>query len=456
MRHILTVLVSLYTCVVLVLFFCVADQALGHAGRLPASPTLLCLVLLAPFGVVLLTKHCVAPRHPGPLRALAENSAALTPFALVALCALLLSLLPGTYWYEGAKWILLIPYGLCITCSATFLGYFRGVVVVLPLSLLLSNTILAVSVWYDTMHPGTFAPITNRAAGFPGNANFAALVSVMLCAGGLRFGSSVTAGRATTGRVMALCGYTPPAADRHSLLLNLFLLTTTFAVICMTMSRSGLVNFSALIAIFVIYRFCYTHLSARQRAVEVIAYILFTAAALAATVAFTQLSAVSHGNSRLSRFLNNQRVDDGSAGTRLQALSDGITLIEASPFVGHGTGFSRRMSELPHNIYVQQWVNNGLLGVVSYGAFLVCALRTFLRRSARNGVALIIVAIIGGIFSHNILDQRPFLILLGVLLGRSAADRPAGGIALLQAPLHNVPTPPPLPASVWGDRAIAQ
>ncbi len=389
----------------LILFFSVADQALGHEGLLPASPTLLCLFLLAPFGIGLLIQHCARPELPGPLRIIAENSTVLAPFLIVALITIILSALPDAYWAEGGKWILLIPYGLSITASATCLGRYSFMHSALPLAVLLSNILLVLSIWYDTIYPGTFAPITNRAAGFPGNANFAALVSVTLCAGGLYFGNpSLPAQRFNFGSVV----------------INLLILLTTFAVVCMTMSRSGLINFSLLAALFLFYRFSNSAVSPQARALEAFALSIGAIAALSFIVTFSQISTATHGNSRLTRFINNQQVDDGSAGTRLQAVKEGINLIELAPILGHGSGFARTMSELPHNIYIQQWVNNGLFGLIGYLGFLLSALLTFHRRGCRNGVALIAVAAIGGVFSHNILDQRPFLIMLGLLLGGSS------------------------------------
>jgi O-antigen ligase len=136
-------------------------------------------------------------------------------------------------------------------------------------------------------------------------------------------------------------------------------------------------------------------------------------------------SGVHSEKTRLSRLLNNQQVDDGSAGTRLAALHDGLRLIEQAPLLGHGTGFSRTMQELPHNIYVQQWVNNGILGILAYLLFLGAAYSTFSRRGCRNGQVVILVAAVGGIFSHNVLDQRPFLILLGILLAYSYQEQQA-------------------------------
>jgi O-antigen ligase len=423
-RKNLHIVLYVYIIGVLGLFFSVADQALGHLGLLPASPTLLCVILLSPFLVGRLVQHCVEPQTPGPLRVIIENSSVLLPFAVVALTAIFLSLLPGTYWHEGGKWVLLLPYGLCITCCATLLGRCHLLTTILPWAILVSLGLLAGSIWYDSLHPGTFAPITNRAAGFPGNANFAALVAVMLCAGGLQLPPPPNRPLQTI-RINA----SHPLSGVRAAAINLALLITTFAIVCMTMSRSGLINFSVLMVLFLFYRLVRSTLSTKQRTLDLLSLILAALVAVGFALEFSRASSATNTNSRLSRFLKNQQVDDGSAGTRLMAVREAITLIESSPFVGHGTGFARTMSELPHNIYLQQWVNNGLLGILTYAVFLASALLTFLHRGSRNGVALITVAAVGGIFSHNILDQRPFLILLGLLLGLSREDPRARGIS---------------------------
>jgi O-antigen ligase len=420
-----------YTLTALVLFFCVADQALGHAGLLPTSPTLLCLILLSPFCAHLFVQHSVDHRSSGPLECLSRNVSVLGPLGLVALCAIALSALPDTYWAEGGKWVFLIPYGLCIVCAAALAGQRSITDSKLQLAILSSLILMACSLWYDTVHPGTFAPINNRAAGFPGNANFAALVAVMLCAGGLRFGPPADSSHSL--HCVGKPSGTPLASQRcrpriGDLLVNPLLLLLTFSIICMTMSRSGIVSFSVLLATFIFYRLLRSGLSTTQRGMELLLLLVVTLIALMFLFAFTELSSETQGNSRLTRLLNNQRVDDGSAGTRFQAVREGLDLIEASPLLGHGTGFARTMSELPHNIYIQQWVNNGLAGLLLYLGFLLSAYLTFVHRGSRNGVALIIVATVGGIFSHNILDQRPFLILLGLLLGLSQGARRVEGI----------------------------
>ena len=219
----------------------------------------------------------------------------------------------------------------------------------------------------------------------------------------------------------------------------------TFAIIVMTMSRSGLLNFGTLLVTFIFFRYVRSSLPIGSKFKEVSALVICAMIALGFVFTYTELTSASGGNSRLSRLLNNQRVDDGSAGTRLGAIVDCLEHIEAAPIIGHGTGFSRTMSELPHNIYLQQWVNNGILGIVSYIALLVTALATFIQRGCRNGQALIIVAVVGGLFSHNLLDQRPFLMLLGIMLGASVTSQPSRDNLLSLIPLHNAAKQRPLP-----------
>ena len=194
----------------------------------------------------------------------------------------------------------------------------------------------------------------------------------------------------------------------------------------------------------------------RQRIVGASAVLIVAAVMVAMLPLFASLISTNESNNRLTRLLNNKQVDDGSAGTRFAAALDSIRLIEEAPLVGHGTGFSRTMLELPHNLYLMQWVNNGALGVGAYLIFLATAFVTFTVRRCRNGQTLILVTAIASLFSHNLLDQRPFLIIFGVLLTHSLASPPRqDSRRWLQrrrsAPMHDVEQ-----RIVWGDRATDQ
>jgi O-antigen ligase len=402
-RYIADCFIVLYSFAVLGTFFCVADQAMGHKGLLPLNATILCIVLLIPFGAQALIPRPERGRLVVPmLDTVWANRYTVAAFVFVALVALLFSILPGAYWGEGGKWIAVIPYDVFVTIASLAVGLNLSVLKSIPSIVLLSLLLLTGSIWYDQVYPGTFAELSNRAAGFPGNANYAALVANILCAAALNFGDK----RGFPERC-------------HSMLYDVLILLSTFAVITMTMSRSGMVNFCALFGLFIFFRFFRSKASLSQRSREILVLGITSALAAFFLVWFATSGSGDHGNNRLARFMNSKQVDDGSAATRLAAVHDCIDHIERAPWLGYGTGFARTMHELPHNIYLQQWVNNGILGIGSYLVFLGTALFTFTSRKFRNGQAVIIAAAIGGIFSHNIIDQRPFLILVGILLSHS-------------------------------------
>lgn len=405
----------IYGLVALVPFLCVADQALGHLGLLPASATTLCLAMLIPFNVHLFYHHIHSRSLALALRPWRENALPLLAFFSLASFSLIFSTVPHAYWDEGGKWIFLLPYGFIVTLSSLAVGLHEPVVKSLRLYIFLSLVLLGYSLWYDLCHPGTFSEIQNRAAGFSGNANYTALVSVLVCSVGIDFGRSTQHPHhrfefepiSTSARVWSDVG----------------LLFLCFTIVTMTMSRSGLVVFIVLAGSFVVLR-----LFRSQRTTKMLLHCIVAAGVLvfvaisALPFLATEISAGDRNN-RLSRFLNSQQIDDGSAGTRLAAVVDSVRLIEEAPLLGHGTGFSRTMLELPHNLYLQQWVNNGVVGLLNYIALLTTSFLVFLRRGDRNGQVFIAIAAVGSIFSHNVLDQRPFLMLLGILLAASLVDQ---------------------------------
>ena|GEM_PF-3326296 len=324
-----------------------------------------------------------------------DNAPALLAFASIVFCSLVLSVLPDAFWQEDGKWILLITYGFGITVLALFVPTVPVVKPLIPWCIVAALALLLWSLWQDLAVPGTYASLDQRAAGFPGNANFAALVAVMLCAASLDFDRAGKGWR------------------------DLLILSLTALMVIGTMSRSGLVNFSVLLGVYLYFRLLHRGFRVRETlrlgvGLTLAVFLLITLLPLCTgNIAGLQRS------TRLEKFLNNERVDDGSAATRLYAVSDSLRRINESAFVGHGTGYSRTMPHLPHNLYLQQWVNNGIPGLLSFIALLIFSYRTFERRNFRNGQAFIIVTAVGAAFSHNILDQRPFLMLLGILLGSS-------------------------------------
>ncbi len=390
----------IYSVAVLTLFFSVGDIAMGHQGLLPAGATICALVSLLPLAFGELVRALGARRLVhiiGPVR---RNAAPLFCYAAIAFCALTLSLLPGAVWDEGSKWIFLVPYGFAIALLALIAASNTAAAAALPVAGTLALALLLWSINRDLVAPGTFAALNERAAGFSGNANYSALVAVMLCAATLDYDG------------------------RRLLLGDLVVLILSGAIVIISLSRSGLLNFAVVVVGYLGIRFIWHGMSRRDVATLGISLAIVFAAALVSAPLFSEQLAALQQQSRFRRATASQQVDDGSAASRLAAARDALVRINESPILGHGTGYARRMPELPHNLYLQQWVNNGMPGLVSYLAFLVISLWQFASRRFFPGVMLMLVAIVGSFFSHNILDQRPFLILYGMLLGVSTVRCP--------------------------------
>ncbi len=431
----------IYTLILLSVFLSVADQALGHAGLLPVGATALCLLSLVPFTLVVLLQPSGIQHIFHVLR---KNLTPIFFFFAMAILALLLSAHPNAFWNEDGKWILLLPYGVIITILACVMGRFWLRQSVLSAGSLISLCALLSSIITDYFSPGTFAPLGTRAAGFSGNANYSALVAVCICASALSFQSS----RVEYAKSKTMLPRTFIFRQRQSqlpiidIMINTLLFLLTAGCILLTMSRSGAVHLLALYTFFAVYRTYHS----RRKLLSTLTYaILIPSIITSLAFYFVKTSSNStlfRENTRLVRFINHQQVDDGSASSRLQALLDSLHLIEQAPIIGHGTGYARTMKELPHNLYLQQWVNNGVLGVLFYVGFLVSLFITFSFRAYPAGQALTIVAITGSIFSHNLLDQRPFLILIGLALGYSLQNLAVIDIGLLRPQRDTEPASP--------------
>jgi O-antigen ligase len=370
-------------------------------GYLPINPTLCAVVLIAPFFVAALIRDLVKRSSTRVLPPLIANGGPYCAFFFIASCSLLYSILPGAYWDEGGKWIFLIFYGFSISMLALYIPQASWFPSFFPYCGLSALLLLGWSIYLDLTYPGTFATLGQRAAGFPGNANFAALVAVMICAATLEY-------RRKQGQWR-----------------NVILLMVTGLIVVTTMSRSGGLNFLFLIGIFSYARMAESGWRPRE-----IVRILGVTGLLGGVCTGVAIASIITGtiseHSRLGRLMSNKQVDDGSTASRLFAIRESLRLIDEAPLFGHGTGHSRTMRELPHNLYLQQWVNNGVAGLLGLVAFFGISLATFTKRQYRPGQALILVAVLGGTFSHNILDQRCFLILFGILLGISHhTTRPA-------------------------------
>lgn len=90
-------------------------------------------------------------------------------------------------------------------------------------------------------------------------------------------------------------------------------------------------------------------------------------------------------------------------------------MIMKAPLLGHGLGAYKQMGALgPHNMHLSLWIDHGLLGLV-----VLPALLRPLWKSGPSGRIFIIYSLFFAFFTHNMIDERNYLIPLAALLARA-------------------------------------
>lgn len=93
-----------------------------------------------------------------------------------------------------------------------------------------------------------------------------------------------------------------------------------------------------------------------------------------------------------------------------------------SPVFGHGYLFHSTSAfgyAGPHNEFLKYALDFGVLGFLTYLAFLATAIRTFWNRKFFRGVFFGLLMAIASFGTHNMMETRPLIILMALLLGES-------------------------------------
>lgn len=124
-------------------------------------------------------------------------------------------------------------------------------------------------------------------------------------------------------------------------------------------------------------------------------------------------------------------VDDvcsSSMGLRAQFVSESIRLIKSAPLLGHGAGgfyygnHDICYSVNPHNEYLMQTVQSGLVGLSLFLIWIACCYRVAWQQPVvvRNGlIALLSCYVVGNLFNSFLLDATEsylFMILVAILV----------------------------------------
>ena len=104
--------------------------------------------------------------------------------------------------------------------------------------------------------------------------------------------------------------------------------------------------------------------------------------------------------------------------------------VVAAPWLGYGSGFNVGQDISAHNMLLAVWIDYGIAGALGYVALLIAAWIAFVRRRFWPGVFLAGMLTAWSALSHNVLDGRPAMLLLGLMIGLACVrppGRPAGG-----------------------------
>lgn len=266
--------------------------------------------------------------------------------------------------------------------------------------LIFAITISAILI--DTFLPGTFSISESQAAGFGENPNVGALIVLMSMIPLLDWSGARVPGKDAVILLGAMVGILATFSRAG---IMLYLLTVTLYLVRIRGVASARVLFAIVLAAL-----CVTAVLVIRPEVTLDEYIPVIRAQLP----------------RHSMLLGNPEAwIDSSAMERLEAIELSVALIAEAPLLGHGSGYIFTMNPGPHNMYVARWIDNGVFGFVAYVGFLVTILLVNRVTKNREGEVLTLVVIIFGVFSHNVLEERPLLLLLAISTAIACIRHPA-------------------------------
>jgi O-antigen ligase len=381
-------------------FFAYVDFHLSETAVLSTASTYLFLWALAGWAAIVFVQCLASPTMAREVIAVyANHTGVLGALLAIVICSCVFALMPTAYWNDGVMYLLYPPYDAIVVVLSMLLAVHGIHRRSFRLYLLGAFIIFAGSVVYDALYPGTFSLVPDRASGFAENPNTAAFILMLLCASIVdldRF-------RVADGAVWML----------------------TAICVFLTLSRGGVI---LLLCGFGYYAYRTVRMNAAPpdrllKGIAALGAMCLTVVAIGAVlVQRADMFALSF-QPRLGMIDGENKLvteDDD----RIEVLKTAIDLVERSPVIGYGTGYTYSLVDAtPHNIYLQQWINNGLPGLAAYLFLLGAAARTFWTRRYRRGVLFVALVAINGVFSHNILEERAFLGLLGILLTCSFYER---------------------------------
>jgi O-antigen ligase len=257
-------------------------------------------------------------------------------------------------------------------------------------SVLVAFAITAVTICVDVFVPGTFSSNAAQAAGIAENPNGGALVILLL--------------------LVALLDWERRLMNATALALLIVALVSVY----FTLSRAGMLTY-VMVALFYFLRM-------RRLAMSIPPLLATMALSLLLAATFVW-DGQSQSEPAILQIATAKRDDlwaigsnstDKSIVERIEVVERSLELMAEAPIAGLGSGYSYGMIPGPHNMYLARWIDNGVLGFLSYCLLILALLAVNYRRNNIEGLVLAFVMAFFGLFSHNVLEDRTLLLLLAV------------------------------------------
>jgi O-antigen ligase len=265
--------------------------------------------------------------------------------------------------------------------------------------------VITVSIAYDLLNPGVLVPIglststgiVGRGGGFLLNPNSAAVSLVVL-------------------QLAVVPRLTPRLAAIIS--------TLTVVGVLLTFSRGGLIAWVTMILLQV--------LNGRLSrwfgvAVITVAFSLIVfAQPVIDRVYDTVDPAWTNSITRIQWMLGTRPATDFAAQERAGVFEYGVQQFRDSPLFGHGLGYTWGWGneDNTHNLILRHLVEYGIIGALIFPTFLLAfSLTAVAENSKSDAITAVVVSLVIGLFSHDVLEQGFFLVpLLCLAMLRSARE----------------------------------
>jgi O-antigen ligase len=317
----------------------------------------------------------------------------LVPFFLLIVIRLVYLLHPDAPLIDSNVKLYTAPYyyifmvlSVAIACTETIRKYHRIIFLIFLCG-------MTISIWVDTIKPGTFSASTNRAAGFAINSNLAATAVLFVGIAAVDW-----------------------KVNRP---LNLACLIITGLGIFLTLSAGGLFFYILTIGLYVLLVLRKSFSFAQIIMGALVVLFLGVSGFLVKDTLFSGdgLLATKTTQDRLDEFMSIASGDMTfvEQHDRIDLIRDYLFLISEKPVLGYGTKFSSTLHNGPHNLFLLYWVENGLIGLLGLIFAMGSGFYYFYKMGDLRGMVFIFVFAVACNHSHAILNYERVYILLGML-----------------------------------------